>query len=178
MTDSNTARSPSAAQDGEGCLPAITSEVHELSITRFIHASPEAVYRAWTERLGEWWAPKPYTTPVVELDLRPGGRGLMEMRAPDGTRMPHEGVFLEVVQNRKIVSTNAFTAGWIPQEPFMVAIWTFEPEGAGTRYTARVRHWTAEAVKAHEAMGFEPGWNMVAAQLAALAENEAQAKAA
>lgn len=176
MTD--TAKSPSTAQESESCLPAITAQVHELSITRFIHASPEAVYRAWTERLGEWWAPKPYTTPVVELDLRPGGRGLMEMRAPDGTRMPHEGVFLEVVQNRKIVSTNAFTAGWIPQEPFMVAIWTFEPEGAGTRYTARVRHWSAEAIKRHEDMGFHVGWGIVTGQLAAIAEEGVTAAAA
>ncbi|MDQ4135947.1 MAG: SRPBCC family protein [Pseudomonadota bacterium] len=156
----------------------MTNEVHELSITRLIHASPEAVYRVWTERLGEWWAPKPYTTPVVELDLRPGGRGLMEMRAPDGTRMPHEGVFLEVVPNRKIVSTNAFTAGWIPQEPFMVAIWTFEPEGTGTRYTARVRHWSAEATKRHEDMGFHVGWGIVTDQLAALAEAPLTAAAA
>ena len=73
MTDSNTARSPSAAQDGEGCLPAITSEVHELSITRFIHASPEAVYRAWTERLGEWWAPNPKPRPWSSSTCGPAG---------------------------------------------------------------------------------------------------------
>ena len=75
-----------ATQEAAGCLPAITTDLHELTITRFIQASPEAVYRAWTERLGEWWAPKPYTTPVVELDLRPGGRGLMVMRPPTEPR--------------------------------------------------------------------------------------------
>jgi hypothetical protein len=50
---------------------------------------------------------------------------------------------------RKIVISDAFKAGWIPQDPFMVAIVTFEPEGAATRYTARVRHWNAEALKQH-----------------------------
>ncbi len=176
--DNTTALREATTPESESCLPAVTTQVHELSITRLIHASPEAVYRAWTERLSEWWAPKPYTTPVVELDLRPGGRGLMEMQAPDGTRMPHEGVFLEVVPNRKIVSTNAFTAGWIPQEPFMVAIWTFEPEGAGTRYTACVRHWNEEATRRHEAMGFYEGWGIVTDQLAALAEEAMPAAAA
>ena len=151
---------------------------HELSVTRLIEASPGTVYRVWTERLGEWWAPRPHTTPLVELDLRPGGRGLMVMKTPEGVEMPYEGVFLEVVPDSRIVLTNAFTAGWIPQDPFMVVIVTFEPEGSGTRYTARVRHWTEAAMKNHEAMGFHQGWGVVAGQLAELAEADAQADAA
>ena len=54
----------------------------------------------------------------------------------------------------------------------MVVIIEFAAEGDGTRYTARVRHWTDEALKQHEAMGFESGWGTVADQLAALAEAE------
>ena len=38
----------------------------------------------------------------------------MVMEGPDGTEMPNEGVFLEIVPDKKIVFTNAFTAGWIP----------------------------------------------------------------
>jgi uncharacterized protein YndB with AHSA1/START domain len=101
----------------------------------------------------------------------------MVMKAPDGTEMPNEGVFLEVVPNRKIVITDAFTTGWIPQDAFMVAIFTFEPEGAGTRYTASVRHWSEESLKRHEAMGFHQGWTAVAGQLAELAEASAKAAA-
>lgn len=153
-----------------------SAAMRELSITRFIDAPPEAVYRVWTERTGEWWAPRPYTTPVVEHELRPGGRALSVMKAPDGTDMPNDGVFLEVVPNEKIVVTDAFTAGWIPQDAFMVAIFTFEPEGAGTRYTARVRHWNEESLKRHEEMGFHEGWGIVAGQLAELAEAEAAAR--
>ncbi len=146
---------------------------YELSITRLIEASPETVYRVWTERTGEWWAPKPYTTPEVNIDLRPGGRCRMLMRAPDGTNLPdEEGVFLEVEPNRRIVFTNAFAPGWIPQDPFMVVIITFEPEGSGTRYTALVRHWNEETLKQHEAMGFHEGWGIVAGQLADLAEGK------
>lgn len=151
---------------------------HELSITRLIDASPETVYKVWTERTGEWWAPRPYATPVVEHDLRPGGRAYTVMRSPDGADMPHEGVFLEVVPNRKIVVTDAFKPGWIPQHAFMVAIFTFEPEGTGTRYTARVRHWNEETLKQHEQMGFQEGWSIVAGQLAELAEGRPAASAA
>ncbi len=154
------------------------SAVFELSISRLIDAPPETVYRVWTERTGEWWAPRPYTTPVVEHDLRSGGRCLTVMRSPDGIDMPVEGVFLEVVPNRKIVFTNAFKAGWIPQDPFMVVTVTFDPEGTGTRYTARVRHWTEEALKRHEAMGFHEGWGIVTDQFAALAEGRSVAATA
>ena len=154
---------------------AESSAQHELSITRLIEAPPETVYRVWTTRTSEWWAPKPYTTPHVELDLRPGGIGRMDMRAPDGSEMPNQGVFLEVEPNRKLVFTDAFKSGWAPQAAFMVVIVTFEPEGPGTRYTARVRHWSEDAKAKHEAMGFEQGWGIVAGQLAELAEAEARA---
>ena len=152
---------------------------HELSITRLIDAPPETVYRVWTERTAEWWAPRPYTTPEVDMDLRPGGRALMAMRAPDGADLPREeGVFLEIVPNRKIVLTNAFRPGWIPQDPFMVVIVTFDLEGSGTRYTARVLHWNEETLKQHEEMGFHEGWGIVAGQLAALAEGRPISSAA
>lgn len=150
--------------------PSGGTPLHELSINRFIAASPETVWRAWTERLEEWWAPKPWTTKIVEQDLRAGGRTCTEMAGPDGVPMRNEGVVLEVVPNRKIVFTDAFAAGWIPQSPFMVAIFTFEPEGTGTRYTASARHWNEETLKQHEAMGFIQGWGMVAGQLAEIAE--------
>lgn len=154
---------------------------HELSITRFIDAPPQTVYRVYTERTEEWWAPKPWKTRIIEQDLRPGGRQASEITGPNGESHPGEGVFLEVVPNERIVFTNVFTAGWQPKTLMtsecdfaMVAIVTFDPEGSGTRYTARVRHWDAEARKKHEAMGFEEGWNMVAAQLGELAEEEAR----
>ena len=155
---------------------------HELSVTRLIAAPPETVYRVYTGRTAEWWAPRPWRTPVIENDYRPGGRAYCEMESPEGERFGHEGVFLEVVPGERIVSTSAFRAGWVPQvstgegcDMAMVAIVTFEPEGSGTRYTARVRHWSEEALKAHEAMGFEEGWSICAAQLAEIAEAEAAA---
>ncbi|HEY1606109.1 MAG TPA: SRPBCC family protein [Allosphingosinicella sp.] len=147
--------------------------MHELEIDRRIAAPPETVYRIWTGRLREWWAPRPWTTPAAEQDYRPGGRSFVVMRTPEGEDMPYEGVFLEVVPNEKIVFTNAFKAGWEPQNPFMVAIFTFAPDDGGTRYRARVRHWSDEQLKRHEQMGFHDGWAICAAQLAALAEAEA-----
>ena len=47
----------------------------DLVLTRLIDAPREKLFRAWTdpEMLKQWFAPQPFTTPVAELDVRPGG---------------------------------------------------------------------------------------------------------
>ena len=144
----------------------------ELVLTRLIDAPREKLFRAWTDPalLKQWFAPLPYTTPVAELDVRPGGSNLIVMRGPDGKDMPNRGVYLEVVPNERLVFTDAFSKAWEPSaKPFMTVILTFEDEGGKTRYTARVRHWTVADREAHEKMGFHQGWGICANQLAALA---------
>ena len=143
----------------------------ELVLTRLIDAPREKLFRAWTEPqlLKQWFAPLPYTTPVAELDVRPGGANLIVMRGPDGQDMPNRGVYLEVVKNERLVITDAYTKAWEPSEkPFMTVILTFEEEGGKTRYTARVRHFTVADREAHEKMGFHGGWGICADQLTAL----------
>jgi uncharacterized protein YndB with AHSA1/START domain len=142
----------------------------ELAIERHIAAPPERVFQVWTERLAEWWAPRPWRTEIIEQDYRPGGRSALRMTGPEGEVSEMEGVVLEFIPNRSIVFTNAFTAGWVPQKPFMVGLFSFAPDGAGTRYRAAARHWDEETQRQHEAMGFHQGWTQVAGQLAALAE--------
>jgi uncharacterized protein YndB with AHSA1/START domain len=141
-----------------------------LSVERLIDAPPEVVWQVWTERTEEWFCPKPWRVAIHAQELRAGGKSAMTMHGPDGEEMPMEGVFLEVVPGKRIVSTDAFKAGWEPQGPFMVAITEFIEEGGKTRYRATARHWTAEAKQQHEAMGFTDGWGKVAEQLAELAE--------
>lgn len=134
----------------------------ELSIERVIDAPVAAVWRAWTEHQEEWFCPRPWRVEIVEQQLRAGGRSAMVMRGPDGEEMPMEGVILDVVPERRIVSTDALTHDWQPQGPFMVRIDTFEPDGERTRYTATARHWTAEAAAQHREMGFAQGWGAAA----------------
>lgn len=146
------------------------SEMQELEVTRLIDAPVATVWRIATERLEAWWCPKPWTTEVVELDWRPGGRSAMVMHGPGGERHAQEGVFLEVASQERFVFTDAYAAGWVPQAPFMTGLFTFAEEGGKTRYTATARHWSEAAKAQHAEMGFEAGWNAVAGQLAALAE--------
>ena len=143
----------------------------ELMLTRLINAPREKVYRAWTdpELLKQWFAPLPYTTPVADLDVRPGGANFIVMRGPDGKDMPNRGVYLEVVPNERLAFTDAYVNAWEPSEkPFMTVILTFEDQDGKTRYTARVQHWTVTDCEAHEKMGFHQGWGICTDQLAAL----------
>jgi uncharacterized protein YndB with AHSA1/START domain len=72
--------------------------------------------------------------------------------------------------DRRFAFTDAIVGDLEPAGPFMIGIWSIEPEGDGTRYTARARHWTEEASKQHADMGFEGGWGACADQLVALCE--------
>lgn len=144
----------------------------ELVLSRLIDAPREKVYRAWTEAdiLKQWFAPKPWTTPRAELDVRPGGTSFVVMRDPDGNEYPNQGVYLEVVPNERLVFTDAYVSAWQPSEkPFFTAVLTFTDEGGKTRYVARALHWTAEDKEAHEKMGFHEGWGQCADQLEAVA---------
>jgi len=159
---------------------SVTSvEGRDLVLTRHINAPRERVYRAWTDpaMIVKWFTPAPWTTAHAETDVRAGGSSLVTMRSPEGQEFPNRGVYLEVVPNAKLVMTNAYTSAWQPAELpehgpqfFMTFILTFEDEAGGTRYTARVRHWTIEDLKAHEQMGFHQGWPIATEQLAALVE--------
>jgi len=144
----------------------------ELVLTRIIDAPREKVYRAWTEPelLKQWFAPLPWTTMAAEVDVRPGGSSVIVMRSPEGQDFPNRGVYLEVVENQRLVVTDAYSHAWEPSErPFMTVILTFEDEGGKTRYTARVRHWTVADREEHERMGFYQGWGQCIDQLASLA---------
>ncbi len=147
---------------------------NDLVITRIIDAPRDKLYRCWTEPelMKQWFCPRPWTTPVIETDVRPGGSSYILMRGPDGQEMPNRGVYLEVVKNQKLVFTDAYTRAWEPAEkPFFTGIIEFEDLGGGrTRYTATARHWRAEDREAHEKMGFHEGWGICADQLAALAK--------
>lgn len=144
---------------------------NELSINRFIDAPPGKVWDVMTNRQEEWWCPKPWRAEIIEQDKRAGGRSSMMFKGPDGEEMPQDGIFLAWDEGRRFVSTDAVTPDFQPAGPFMIGVWEIAPEGNGTRYTATARHWTEEAAKQHEEMGFTEGWGACADQLKQLSEN-------
>ena len=83
-----------------------------LQIKRTIAAPREKVYQAWTDREKlERWMCRDQPTHEVKyraLDVRPGGRYQIEVKAPGGDVHLGEGEYREVKPPEKLV----FTWGW------------------------------------------------------------------
>ena len=149
--------------------------MNELSVTTFIAASPEKVWDVMANRQNEWFCPAPWRSETLVQEKRAGGVNKAVFRGPDGEEMPQEGIYLAWEEGRRFVSTDAITGDFQPAGPFMIGIWEIEPASEdgveGTRFTASARHWTEEARKQHQEMGFEAGWGAAAQQLKAICES-------
>jgi uncharacterized protein YndB with AHSA1/START domain len=85
-----------------------TASDSELAITRVFDAPRELVWKAWTEDLDQWSAPRGFTIPVSEGDLRPGGKWHAVMVTPEGKELPLGGVYREIVPPERLVFTHAW----------------------------------------------------------------------
>lgn len=151
--------------------------MHELSVSTHIDAPPALVWNVLVDRTNEWWCPKPWRA-EVDFGQRQAGCGVHTvMYGPDGEEHQHPGLLLAWDEGRRFATTDAIQGELEPNTPFMIGIWEIEPDGTGTRYTARARHWSEEAMNQHRDMGFADGWATCAAQLKALCEEEANAQA-
>lgn len=103
------------------------------------------------------------------------------MRSPEGQEFDGgAGCYLEVVENEKLVWTNALEPGFRPATPsdgagcadiVFTAIITLEPHGTGTKYTATAIHRDEAGRETHKQMGFHEGWGKALDQLVALAKS-------
>lgn len=159
-------------------VPSFDSD-RDLVLERVIDVPPELVWRVWTEPelLKQWFTPRPWKTVECEIDLRPGGVFRTVMESPDGQqRFAGSSCYLEVVENRRLVWTNALLPGFRPsnEDPGPVAYFTsviiLEPHGSGTKYTAVAVHRDPESRVAHEQMGFHEGWGAALDQLVEVAK--------
>ncbi len=146
---------------------------HELAIELILDAPAEKLFRCFadTKLLQQWFAPKPWTIKSTDIDFRPGGKMAFVMASPEGQEFPNAGIYLDIVPNKRIVTTDAVTPDFEPSGPFMIAEITFEDLGDGrTKYRAVARHWSEDTKQQHAEMGFEPGWTQTAKQMEALAK--------
>jgi uncharacterized protein YndB with AHSA1/START domain len=88
----------------------------EITIRRVFHAPRELVWKAWTEphQLAEWWGPPGWTTPLdsITMDVRSGGIFRLTGVSEDGTEMPQEGVYREVVEPERLVLDEPAEGAW------------------------------------------------------------------
>jgi uncharacterized protein YndB with AHSA1/START domain len=146
----------------------------DLVLEREVDVPPELVWRAWTEPelITKWFTPKPYETPLCEIDLRPGGAFRTVIRSPEGQEFDSTGCFLEVVPNERLTWTGALGPDFRPADagdmPFSAVIELEPTASGGTRYRATAIHRDPEGRKQHEAMGFVDGWGAALDQLVEL----------
>jgi uncharacterized protein YndB with AHSA1/START domain len=146
----------------------------DLVLKRVVDVPPQLVWQAWTQpkHLMKWFTPAPWTTTECEIDLRPGGIFRTVMRGPEGQVHDNVGCYIEVVPERKLVFTDAMSAGFRPSSsPFFTCILTLEPSGSGTEYVAVAMHKDENDAQKHEQMGFHAGWGKALDQLVAVVKN-------
>lgn len=153
----------------------------DLLFERVVDIPRALVWKAWTQPalLKRWFTPAPWQTVDCEIDLRPGGIFRTVMRSPEGQEFPNLGSYLEVVPEERLVWTNLLLPGYrpaaiaagCPGETFgFVVIVTLSPEGAGTRYSALVRHADEEGRRRHDQLGFQDGWGKACEQMVGVAK--------
>ena len=85
-----------------------TASDRELVITRVFEAPRELVWKAWTEEMDQWSAPRGFTIPISEGDLRLGGKWRAVMVSPEGKELPLGGVYREIVPPERLVFTHSW----------------------------------------------------------------------
>lgn len=130
-----------------------------LTLERTFDAPIELVWEAWSnpEHIINWWGPKGMQSEVLEHDFKPGGHWKYAMKMPDGKEFITEGVYSEIVEFERIISSADFK----PMTEGVEIQAIFEAAGKQTKFTFNVVHRTEEYCKQQEAMGFYNGWGSV-----------------
>lgn len=140
----------------------------EIILARVFNAPRKTLWQAFTEpeHVAQWFGPRGFTTRVEELDLRPGGKSRYVMVGPDNKEYPCEGVFREIVEGQRIVSTDEFGDDYdsqgvdLPQGIILTTTFEDIPGSPGqSRLLLRITHPTADDCRKHESMGVIAGWN-------------------
>jgi len=117
-------------------MSTTTEERPSLHLTRTFAATPERVWRAWTqaEAMRHWIAPSASGSNAViatELDVRVGGRFHLAFTGDNGERHDALGIYQEVDAPRKL----SFTWAWksTPERESLVTI-TLKAVPGGTHF--------------------------------------------
>ncbi|MBT2216814.1 SRPBCC domain-containing protein [Virgibacillus dakarensis] len=145
-------------------LENITSNVgeREFTLVRVFDAPRKLVFKAFTEpkHISRWWAPDPFTIPVCNIDLRPGGIWHYCMESPEGDRNWARAVYREIVEPEKIVYTGGFSdeganpVEGIPEHQVTV---TFAEQEGKTKLTVRIQLESAKELESTLKMGMKEG---------------------
>lgn len=131
-----------------------------LEIHCRIPAKPEKVFEAWTHQEAmSWYCPEDMTVIAAEADVKILGKYRVSMRADTGKVYTFDGIYEEIVPNRKLV----FTHQWEESEPVETHVTVeFAEDNGGTELT--IKH--AGIATEEHAKGHEAGWTSTLRNLA------------
>lgn len=140
-----------------------------ITIKRVFNAPINLVWEAWTqpEHIAEWWSPKGVKTKVVEHDFKVGGKWKYIMPMPNGKEFIAEGLYIEIIELEKIVSS----ANFRPMTEGVQIESLFKEKGNKTDFTFNVIHPTEDYKIQQEKMGILNGWGSVFERLDELLKN-------
>ena len=157
-----------------------TATREALVIERIFEAPVELVWKAWTEpeHMKRWFGPHGYTCPVVEIDLRVGGKNLNCMRSSEGQDIWSTGTYKEIVPMKRLVITDSFadengnpvpaTHYGMPEMPMEMLISVdFEDLGGRTKMTLRHEGLPAGDMREGAGQGWSESFDKLADSLAA-----------
>ncbi|MFY0599456.1 MAG: SRPBCC domain-containing protein [Cyclobacteriaceae bacterium] len=129
------------------------------TLKRTLNAPIKLVWEAWTQpdHIAKWWGPKGMETKVIEHDFKVGGSWKYSMMMPNGNEFISDGVYTEIVELKKIVSS----ANFKPMTEGVEIQAIFEENGDKTNFTFNVVHSTEEYCQQQEKMGIYNGWGSV-----------------
>ena len=128
-------------------------------VARRFDAPRARVFAVWTqpEHMKRWLHPGPeWSTPVVEVDLRVGGRYRLGFLGPGEAALRFVvGRFLELQRDERLV----YTWTWEPPDPHagvetLVTV-SFADAGSGTRVVVTHERFPDDEVRARHATGWE-----------------------
>lgn len=129
-----------------------------LTLERIFNAPRQLVWDVWTqpEHIAKWWG-RGMEVKIEEHNFKPGGKWKFVMDMPDGNEFITEGIYSEIIEPEKIVSSAEFKP--MTTDVFFTAL--FEENGDTTKFIFSVLHPTEEYKKQQEEMGFFNGWASV-----------------
>lgn len=141
----------------------------EMVMTRTFEAPRALVFRAHVdpELIPLWWGTSQYTTTVLALDARPGGKWHFRSRGADGSEINFFGEYREVVSPERFTWTFGFDG--LPTDPG-VETYVFEERDGRTTLTATAYFATKDERDGMFDSGMEDGANESAARLDELLE--------
>jgi uncharacterized protein YndB with AHSA1/START domain len=124
-----------------------------LLVRRWIRASPERIFDAWTQprHLKQWWGPKSVECIAAEVDLRVGGRYRIANQFPDGRILWISGEFEAIERPHRLVYTWSVGSDELAAERVTV---TFEARGEETEVIVAHERIPTEAMRDMH----EQGW--------------------